>query len=67
MDVVLALVFLVGLFALFLGLPAALARNTFREKGYAPVGGVFLGLCLGWLGMLIAALLPYKPVGRPAR
>jgi len=43
------------------GVPMAVADSVLSKKNYNNLTGFLLGFLLGWLGVLIALMMPYKP------
>ena len=49
------------LVVILLGLPMFVADNIIQKKGYNWTMGTFLGFFLGWIGVIIALVMPFKP------
>lgn len=49
------------LVVILLGLPMFIADSILQKKGYGWAIGTFLGFFLGWIGVIIALVMPYKP------
>ena len=43
------------------GLPMYVADTVLEKKNYSNMTGFLLGLFLGWLGVFVALLMPFKP------
>ena len=43
------------------GLPMYVADTVLEKKNYTNMTGFLLGFLLGWLGVFIALVMPFKP------
>ena len=43
------------------GLPMYIAQTILENKNYTNLTGFLLGFLLGWLGVFIALVMPFKP------